>query len=129
MDVHVESFLRHDLTLFETVLVSSVTGLGSNFSFIMDFFLCFFSSHPGFIAGKDVNHINRWDFATLVNMLINHIICCVSHPSPPFPPFAITQKTPADCLYIIGHNDRQHISSSAPLFECKKVERRFSHLT
>ena len=37
MDVHVASLLGHDLILLEAVLVSSVTGLGSNFSFMLDF--------------------------------------------------------------------------------------------
>lgn len=37
MDVHLASLLGHDLILLEAALVSSVTGLGSNFSFMLDF--------------------------------------------------------------------------------------------
>lgn len=46
MDVHIDSFLRHDLILLETVLVSSVTGMNFNFSLMMNFLsvLLFFSS-------------------------------------------------------------------------------------
>ena len=43
MDVHVASLLGHDLILLEAVLVSSVTRLGSNFSFMLDFVSVLFS--------------------------------------------------------------------------------------
>lgn len=59
-------------------------------------------------------------------MLINHIMCCVSHPSPPSPPFAITQKNPSRLL-VHHWSGRQatHFSSASP-FEHSKVYRRFS---
>lgn len=37
MDVHVALLLGHDLILLEAALVSSVTGLGFHFSFMLDF--------------------------------------------------------------------------------------------
>lgn len=83
MDVHVACLLGCDLILLEAVLVSSLTGLGSSFSFMLDFASVLLFCPSFFMGGKDLNHINRWDFATLVNTLINHIICCVSHPSLP----------------------------------------------
>lgn len=50
---------------------------------------CFCASllpHLIFMVGKDINHINRWEFAILVNKLINRIIYCVRLPSFPSSP-------------------------------------------
>lgn len=127
MDVDVASLLEYNLILLEIALVSAVIQYGSKFSLMLDF-LSVHLPHLIFMVGKDLCYTNRWDFATPVNMLINHIICCVSLPSIPSPPSTDTHRKLPDCLCIIGHDDRQHISQ-LPLLVHIKVQMKFLHLT